>query len=73
MRDFQYHAPTSLKDVYALLGEHGEDSRLISGGTGLINMMKQDLIAVDHLVSIQNVITTRANIISGSNSEPNCL
>tara|TARA_B100000029_G_scaffold507597_1_gene592567 strand:- start:217 stop:1077 length:861 start_codon:yes stop_codon:yes gene_type:complete len=55
MRDFQYHAPTSLKDVYALLGEHGEDSRLISGGTGLINMMKQDLIAVDHLVSIQNV------------------
>jgi carbon-monoxide dehydrogenase medium subunit len=44
-----------LKDVYALLGEHGEDSRLISGGTGLINMMKQDLIAVDHLVSIQNV------------------
>ena len=55
MRDFQYHAPTSLKDVYALLGEHGEDSRLISGGTGLINMMKQDLIAVDHLVSVQNV------------------
>ena len=38
MRDFQYHAPTSLKDVYALLGEHGEDSRLISGGTGLINI-----------------------------------
>ena len=55
MRDFQYHAPNSLKDVYDLLGEHGEDSRLISGGTGLINMMKQDLIAVDHLVSVQNV------------------
>jgi len=52
MRDFSFHAPTSLQEVFGLLSEHGEEARVISGGTGLINMMKQDLIAVDHLVSL---------------------
>ena len=52
MRDFSFHAPTALKDVFGLLDEHGEEARVVSGGTGLINMMKQDLIAVDHLVSL---------------------
>jgi carbon-monoxide dehydrogenase medium subunit len=55
MRDFEFHAPKSLTEVYGLLEQHGEDARVISGGTGLINMMKQDLIAVDHLVSLQNL------------------
>lgn len=55
MRDFQFHAPQTLGEVHSLLNEHGEEARLLSGGTGLINMMKQDLIAVDHLISTQNL------------------
>lgn len=55
MRDFQFHAPQTLAEVHSLLNEHGEEARLLSGGTGLINMMKQDLIAVDHLISTQNL------------------
>ena len=55
MNDFSYHAPDSLSGAHALLGEHGDEARLISGGTGLVNMMKQGLIAIEHLVSLQNV------------------
>ena len=55
MRDFQFHTPATLADAHSLLNDHGEDARVMSGGTGLINMMKQDLIYVDHLVSLQNI------------------
>ena len=55
MRDFSFYAPTSLDEVHGLLAEHGDEARLISGGTGLVNMMKQDLIAVDHLVSLSRL------------------
>ena len=55
MRDFQFHTPATLAEAHSLLNDHGEDARVMSGGTGLINMMKQDLIYVDHLVSLQNV------------------
>lgn len=55
MRDFQFHTPSTLAEAHSLLSDYGEEARVISGGTGLINMMKQDLIYVDHLVSLQNV------------------
>ena len=55
MRDFQFHTPATLADAYSLLNDHGEEARVVSGGTGLINMMKQDLIYLDHLVSLQNI------------------
>ena len=55
MRDFQFHTPSTLAEAHSLLSDYGEEARVISGGTGLINMMKQDLIYVDHLVSLQNI------------------
>jgi carbon-monoxide dehydrogenase medium subunit len=55
MKDFEFHTPTNLQEVYRLLDQYGDEARVISGGTGLVNMMKQDLIASDHLVSMQKV------------------
>ncbi len=55
MRDFQFHTPATLADAHSILNDYAEDARVMSGGTGLINMMKQDLIYVDHLVSLQNI------------------
>ncbi|MCH8940644.1 MAG: xanthine dehydrogenase family protein subunit M [Chloroflexi bacterium] len=52
MRDFIYHAPTTIDEALALLDEHGEDARPIAGGTAMVNLMKQNMVLADHLVSL---------------------
>ena len=55
MRGFEFHAPTSLQEVLGLLDQYGEDAKLIAGGTGLVLMMKQQLVVPDHIISLGNV------------------
>jgi carbon-monoxide dehydrogenase medium subunit len=55
VRDFYFHTPTTLDDAFGLLEEHGEDARLFAGGTALVVLMKQSLVAAEHLVSLQRV------------------
>ena len=37
MIDFEYHNPTSLEQVFELLDQHGEDARVMAGGTALVS------------------------------------
>jgi len=67
MRDFFYHAPDTLGDALALLDQHGEDARVMSGGTALVVLMKQSLVQADHLVSLRNL--PNLNGITRSNGE----
>jgi len=55
MRDFFFHAPTSLDEALQLLDEHQEDGRPLSGGTAAVVLMKQNLLAADHLISLHKV------------------
>lgn len=55
MRDFFYHTPDTLADALALLDRHGEDARVMAGGSALVVLMKQSLVQADHLVSLRNV------------------
>lgn len=55
MRDFQFHAPTSLEEAFALLAEHSDDARPMSGGTALVVLMKQSLVAAEHIVSLEKI------------------
>ena len=41
---FDYRAPDSLEEVLSLLSEHGDDARLLAGGTALVILMKQRLV-----------------------------
>ena len=52
---FQWHAPSTLEDVHNLLAQHGDEARLIAGGTSLVLMMKQRLVQPEHLVSLRRV------------------
>jgi carbon-monoxide dehydrogenase medium subunit len=52
MRDFIYHAPTTIDEALALLEEYGEDARPIAGGTAMVNLMKQNMVLADHLVGL---------------------
>ncbi len=55
MRDFIYHAPTSLDEALSLLDQYGEDARPIAGGTAMVNLLKQNLVYADHLVGLGGV------------------
>jgi len=52
---FEYHRPEDLGEAIALLGEFGEDGRLIAGGQGLIPLLKRRLIRVLHLIDIREL------------------
>ena len=55
MMEFEYHQPASLEDALSLVDRHGDDARLISGGTALIQFMKQRLAQPAHLVSLAGI------------------
>ena len=55
MRAFEYLAPPSLRETQELLGQHGEEAKLLAGGTGLVILMKQLLVQPALLVSLGKV------------------
>jgi carbon-monoxide dehydrogenase medium subunit len=52
---FDYRAPRTVDEVLALLKEHGDDARVIAGGTALVTMMRQRLVLPGCLVSLRDV------------------
>ena len=52
---FEYHRPTDMPGVLAVLQEHGDDARVMAGGHSLIPMMKLRMAEVPHLIDLQDV------------------
>jgi carbon-monoxide dehydrogenase medium subunit len=52
---FEYHAPTSLPDAIALLGQFGDDAKLLAGGHSLLPMMKLRFAAPAHLIDLGRI------------------
>ena len=55
MHDFAFHAPATLDEALDLLAKHDGDAKLMGGGTSLTTLLKQSLIAPDHVVSLHRV------------------
>ena len=55
MRNFAYQAPRSLDEVCALLDQHGDEARLLAGGTALVLLLKQRLVHPELLVSLKEL------------------
>jgi carbon-monoxide dehydrogenase medium subunit len=55
MNAFDYRAPRTVEEALAILGEHGEEARVIAGGTALVTMMRQRLVRPGCLVSLRDV------------------
>ncbi|WP_321963479.1 xanthine dehydrogenase family protein subunit M [Paraburkholderia sp. J7] len=51
-RPFEYHAPQTLSEAFALLGTHGETAKLLAGGHSLLPMMKLRFAQPDHLIDL---------------------
>jgi carbon-monoxide dehydrogenase medium subunit len=50
MRDFEFLEPRSVAEASAMLAAHGEDARVMAGGTALLLAMRQRLLSPSHLV-----------------------
>src|SRR5512132_4104015 len=55
MIQFDYHEPTTLKKAFSLMERHGEDARVIAGGTSLIIMMRQRLLTPKVVISLARI------------------
>ena len=52
---FDYQEPTTLKKVFSLMEKHGEDARVIAGGTSLVIMMRQRLLMPRVVISLGRI------------------
>jgi aerobic carbon-monoxide dehydrogenase medium subunit len=54
-RSFEYACPETVEDAIALLGEHGENAKLLAGGQSLIPLMKLRLASPKVLVDLNRI------------------
>jgi carbon-monoxide dehydrogenase medium subunit len=52
---FEYHAPKSVSEAVALLGQLGSDAKLLAGGHSLLPMMKLRFAQPAHLIDINRI------------------
>jgi carbon-monoxide dehydrogenase medium subunit len=52
---FEYHAPRSIGDAIALLGQLGADAKILAGGHSLLPMMKLRFAQPAHLIDINRI------------------
>jgi len=55
MNPFAYHTPETPEEVLTLLHEHGDEAKLMAGGTALVIMMKQRLVLPETLISLHRL------------------
>ncbi|ART72385.1 carbon monoxide dehydrogenase [Mycobacterium dioxanotrophicus] len=52
---FAYHRPTGIDDAVALLGEYGDNAKILAGGQSLVPMLAMRLTHFDNLIDISRV------------------
>ena len=55
MIPFTYLQPPNLDEALALLAQHGDEAKLIAGGTGLVNFMKQRLVRPSFVIGLRGL------------------
>jgi carbon-monoxide dehydrogenase medium subunit len=50
---FTYLEPSNLDEALALLAQHGDQAKLIAGGTGLVNFIKQRLVRPSFVIGLR--------------------
>jgi carbon-monoxide dehydrogenase medium subunit len=68
---FDYHSPTTLEEAVALLGEHGENAKILAGGQSLIPAMRfrlampETLIDINRLTDLDTVRQDNGSLVIG--------
>ena len=66
--NFEYHKPSNVDEVIALLSKHGDEAKILAGGHSLLPMMKLRFAEPLHLVDINGIdelrgISTHGDVI----------
>jgi carbon-monoxide dehydrogenase medium subunit len=65
-RSFEYHAPASLAGAVALLGQYGDEAKLLAGGHSLLPMMKLRFAGPGHLIDLNKVAELKGIRLEGA-------
>lgn len=52
---FEYHRPASVSDAVALLGQHGDEAKILAGGQSLVPLLSLRLARFSHLVDVNEI------------------
>lgn len=52
---FELHAPTTAEEATALLGQFGEDAKVLAGGQSLVPLLALRLSRFDHLIDVNRI------------------
>ena len=52
---FDYHAPKTLPEALALLGQFGDEAKILSGGQSLLPLLKLRFAQPGHLIDIGRI------------------
>jgi carbon-monoxide dehydrogenase medium subunit len=55
VREFDYLEPSSIAEASEMLAAHGDNCRMIAGGTALMLALRQRMIAPTHVISLRNI------------------
>jgi carbon-monoxide dehydrogenase medium subunit len=55
MNPFDFRQPDTVEEALTLLRDRGEDARVLAGGTALVIMLKQRLVAPECIISLQKL------------------
>jgi carbon-monoxide dehydrogenase medium subunit len=58
-REFEYHAPQTIPDALGLLGQFGEEAKVLAGGHSLLPMMKMRFAQPAHLIDLGRISELR--------------
>src|SRR5437868_10830970 len=59
MRPFDYVEPETLDEALALLADDPDDTLVMSGGTALVILMKQDLVRPKRVLALRRIAELR--------------
>ena len=55
MYEFEYAAPSSVDDAVSILAKHGDDARILAGGTDIIAQLKENRRRLKVLVDVKKI------------------
>ncbi|HEX9871170.1 MAG TPA: FAD binding domain-containing protein, partial [Candidatus Tectomicrobia bacterium] len=55
MISFTYLEPVDIDEALATLARYGDEAKVIAGGTGLVNLMKQRLVQPTYLIGLRRL------------------
>jgi carbon-monoxide dehydrogenase medium subunit len=64
--NFEYHAPATVEEAVKLVGQHGDDCKILSGGQSLIPVLKLRLAAPAVIVDIGRIKELKAIKVDGA-------